>query len=477
MVLAKSLWSSVSASQPGLECRGSVRGTQLTVCEIMEARFHGLYPLLVVLLRELLELELLREAGLQIVTASDQIDRPIRWVHSGEIADIARFLSGGEVLLTAATGLGPPSVDRRRYVRELSQAGAAAMIMELGRTFAELPADMAEEAEAQGLLIATLDREVPFVAVTRLIHTAILNEQQQAQERATRIGDDFSRLVLEGAHVPEMLALLAERLDNPVVLEDGLRRVVAYGYGRRPVAPILREWQRHSRRGHQGNAVGVQAAESEPHCVWTSVALRGEIWGRLHVLEVDSPIDAVTRLALGRAASNVALYLMAERQTYLSETAERSLVSDAAHGTNFSGDEFLARATGLGIDFDEDLVTIIVSRPGGRRSSRRQLGRQQSSGCVIGFGKRNGQACWECCQVKSSWWPRRTLAVASGRVWPSWPRTWATRAPRIAWGSAGLPARRFCNVLIPRPRRRMTWARQCLPRWCITTTISCYIAC
>jgi purine catabolism regulator len=95
--------------------------------------------------------------------------------------------------------------------------------------------------------------------------------------------------------------------------------------------------------------------------VWTSVSLRGEIWGRLHVLELESPIDTVTRLALGRAASNIALYLLAERQTYLSETAERSLVSDAAQGTNFSGEEFLARATGLGIDFDEDLVMIIVS--------------------------------------------------------------------------------------------------------------------
>ena len=88
------------------------------------------------LLRELLELEMLRDAGLRIVTATDQVDRPISWVHSGEIADIARFLSGGEVLLTAATGLGPPAVDRRQYVRELSQAGAAALIMELGRTSA-----------------------------------------------------------------------------------------------------------------------------------------------------------------------------------------------------------------------------------------------------------------------------------------------------------------------------------------------------
>jgi PucR family transcriptional regulator, purine catabolism regulatory protein len=313
------------------------------------------------LLRELLELELLRDAGLRIVTAQEQIDRPIRWVHSGEIADIARFLSGGEVLLTAATGLGPPSVDRRKYVRDLSQAGAAALIMELGRTFAELPAEMAEEAEARGLLIATLTEEVPFVAVTRLVHTAILNEQHHAQERATQIGDDFSRLVLEGAHVPEMLTLLAERLVNPVVLEDGLRRVVAYGASGRQATTVLREWQRHSRQGHRGTAVGVQSADSEPRCVWTSVSLRGEIWGRLHVLELESPIDAVTRLALGRAASNIALYLLAERQTYLSETAERSLVSDAAQGTNFSGEEFLARATGLGIDFDEVLVMMIVS--------------------------------------------------------------------------------------------------------------------
>jgi purine catabolism regulator len=89
--------------------------------------------------------------------------------------------------------------------------------------------------------------------------------------------------------------------------------------------------------------------------------LRGEIWGRLHVLELDSAIGPVTRLALGRAGSNIALYLLAERDAYLSETAERSLVSDAAHRANFGGDEFLARATGLGIDFDEDLVMIIVS--------------------------------------------------------------------------------------------------------------------
>jgi purine catabolism regulator len=394
-----------------------------------------------VLLSELLELEMLRDAGLRIVTASDQIDRPIRWVHSGEIADIARFLSGGEVLLTAATGLGPPAVDRRQYVRELSQAGAAALIMELGRTFAQLPADMAEEAEARGLLIATLDEEVPFAAVTRLVHTAILNEQHQTQERATQIGDEFSRLVLEGAHVPEMLAFLADRLGNPVVLEDGLRRVVAYGYGGRQLAPVLREWQRHSRRGHQGAAVGVQAADSEPRCVWTSVSLRGEIWGRLHVLEVDSPIDAVTRLALGRAASNIALYLMAERETYLSETAERSLVSDAAQGANFSGEEFLARATGLGIDFDEDMVMIIVSQSDMEEEDRSEEARQSDEQWLRDWFR---QAKWASVVGSLS---GRIVAVAAAA-----PRNGlASDLQRMAEDLSKL--RQACSVGVSRPAR------------------------
>src|ERR1700681_3418809 len=196
-----------------------------------------------VLLSDVLNLPMLQDAGLRIVAGENNIERQIGWVHSGEIPDIARFLSGGEVLLTAATGLSSNGADPKRYVAELAAAGAAGVIIELGRTFKELPAEMVQEAERLGLVVAVLDTEVPFVAVTRSVHTAILNEQHEAQERATRIGDEFSQLLLDGAQIPEMLDLLAERLQNPVVLEDGSRHVVAFGHGRGSVAPLLREWQ------------------------------------------------------------------------------------------------------------------------------------------------------------------------------------------------------------------------------------------
>ena len=310
------------------------------------------------LLRDVLNFEILRNAGLRVVVEAD-LDQPVRWVHTGEIADIAQYLRGGEILLTAATGLGNTREARRRYISDLADAGAAAVIIELGRAFRKLPPEMVDEASARGLVLAELE-DVPFVEVTQQVHTALLNEQHEAQERATSIGDDFAQLVLDGEPVPVLLELLAERLHNPVVLEDGSRRVVAFGSHQQPIGPLLRSWQAHSRQGHQGGSVGVQIAESEPRCAWSSVGLRGEIWGRLHVLEVDTPLDRVAALALGRVTSNIALHLMAERDVYLSETAERSLVGEVVRGVKFSGDDFLARATGLGVDFERDLVMLVV---------------------------------------------------------------------------------------------------------------------
>jgi PucR family transcriptional regulator, purine catabolism regulatory protein len=316
------------------------------------------------LLRELLSIQLLDDAGLRVAVSGD-LDRPVRWAHTGEISDIAQYLRGGEVLLTAATGLVTATPEQRRqYVCELAESGAAALIVELGRGFRRLPQEMVDEANERGLVVAELEREVPFVEVTQYVHTAILKEQNMAQECATEIGDEIARLVLEGPPLVTVLKYLAERLKNPVVLEDGSRHAVAFAKYQQPVTKLLRSWAAHSRQGHRGAEVGVHTADSDPCCVWSSIALRGEVWGRLHVLELDTRIDRTAQLALSRVASNIALYLLAERDAYLSEAAERSLLTEVAHGPNYSAEDFIARATGLGVDLDSQLVALIIGRAG-----------------------------------------------------------------------------------------------------------------
>jgi purine catabolism regulator len=314
---------------------------------------------------ELLELDLLKNAGVEVVSGAEHLGRPVRWVHTGEISDIAQYLSGGEVLLTAATGLGGAKADRRRYIRELGEVGVACVIIELVRSLREVPPEMVEEAAKHELVLVTLEREVPFVAVTHQAHTLLVSSAHVSLERAIAIDDALSALILEGAALPAVLELMAERLNNPVILEDGARRVVGYGRAAGSVAPLLRSWQGHSRLGHAYDRGAAVQQAHEPHrCTWTTITVRGETWGRLHVLEVDSPLDDVARLTLGRAAASIALYLMAERDAALSDAAEHSLIGGLAFAEGFNGQEFLARASGLGVDLDGSLRMMVTGLAG-----------------------------------------------------------------------------------------------------------------
>lgn len=318
--------------------------------------------------RDLLGLELLVEAGLTILAGEDQLDRKVEWVHTGEIADISQFLSGGEALLTAATGIGHSPEQMQRYVRELAEAEACCVIVELGRNFRRVPDEMIEEAARHDLVLATLDEEVPFAAVTRRAHAELVNYAHAALQRAITIDEALGTLILEGGSLTAVLELLAEKLNNPVVLEDGAHRVVSFGRGAGRIAPILRSWRDHSRHGHNhdpdSNAV-VMLATGEERCMWSAIHVRGENRGRLHILEVDSPLDDVARLALTRASSSIALFLMAERDKELSSAAETSLLGNLTAEADFSPQEFVSRAAGLGVELDGDLVMVVAGLGGG----------------------------------------------------------------------------------------------------------------
>ena len=53
-----------------------------------------------------LQLEVFSRVAVTVHAGQRNLDRSVRWVHPTEIPDIAQFLSGGEMLLTAGLGIG-----------------------------------------------------------------------------------------------------------------------------------------------------------------------------------------------------------------------------------------------------------------------------------------------------------------------------------------------------------------------------------
>jgi PucR family transcriptional regulator, purine catabolism regulatory protein len=248
------------------------------------------------------------QQGLPVVAAGERnLDRPIRWVHAGEVSYIASVLLGGELLLTTGMGIGRRAADQRKFVHELDAAGAAALFVELGGALDDLPPALVQTAEECGLPLVAFRRDVRFIPVTEAIHTELVNSRYAVLQRCDEIHRKLTQVALDGEGIPEVLRVLAETLATPVVLEGAGGRVLAHATpgGDPQGEEALDAWAatRGAREGapwRAGLSAPVPFGRGAP--------------GRLVVLPVSAPLDELARLVLDRAAGLVALSLLRSRQ-------------------------------------------------------------------------------------------------------------------------------------------------------------------
>jgi PucR family transcriptional regulator, purine catabolism regulatory protein len=314
-----------------------------------------------VTLRQILDLDVLRRAGVRVVAGAEALDRPVRWVHIAEIADIAKLINGGELLLTTGMGIERAASAQRRYLAEIAEAGAAGLVVELGRAFGEIPQAMVQAAAQRGFPLIALERETRYIEVTEAVHRAIISDQYELLRQAETISRDFTDLILSGADIRRIIERLAEILGNPVVLADAAQHVVELA-GR---GAVLALWEEHARLAHhevERGRVHQADGKDEPRCMWVGIWLRHEEWGRVHVLETDRKLDEITGLVLDRAGAALGLALLAQKDAaHLAGRAGSALLVDVLAGRHGSVAEFMRRARSLGVDLTGGrLVALVV---------------------------------------------------------------------------------------------------------------------
>ncbi|MFG2605143.1 PucR family transcriptional regulator [Streptomyces sp. NPDC048514] len=277
-----------------------------------------------------LELPGLRSGLPEILAGADRLGRTVRWVHAGEVPNIASLLKGGELLLTTGYGLGTRPAEQRAFVRTLAERGIAALVVELGPRFSRLPAALVDTARSAGLPLVQLHREVPFVTVTEEIHTEIVNGHYALLQRAEEVHRRCTEALLSGGGVPQVLGILADFGANPVFLEtaDG-RLLYAAGSGPEGADP-LQVWEGlrgpHKDSPPPAGSVLVDVPGGGP-------GTAGSVRARLVLLPVRSPLAPVHRIAAERAASILAVVLMQARQEEeLAARGRGDFLTDLAEG-------------------------------------------------------------------------------------------------------------------------------------------------
>ncbi|MFC8350616.1 PucR family transcriptional regulator [Streptomyces sp. NPDC057280] len=306
-----------------------------------------------------LELPGLRSGLPEILAGADRLQRSVRWVHAGEVPNIASLLKGGELLLTTGYGLGTRPAEQRAFVRTLAERGIAALVIELGPRFARLPAALVDTARATGLPLVQLHREVPFVTVTEEIHTEIVNGHYALLQRAEEVHRRCTEALLGGGGVPQVLGILADFSDNPVFLEttDG-QLLYAAGAGPEGADP-LQVWE-----GLRGQHKDTPPTGSVLVDVPGGGPGTGSVRARLVLLPVRAPLVPVHRMAAERAAGILAVVLMQARQEEeLAARGRGDFLTDLAEG-RITAEDAPAQARVLGFKPGSSPLLPVVMRLG-----------------------------------------------------------------------------------------------------------------
>lgn len=330
-----------------------------------------------------LQLEVFSRTTVTVYAGEESLTNIVRWVHPMEIPDIARFLSGGELLLTAGLGAGKTTREQRRYIREVSEAGAAALIIELaGRAFTSMPTALIEEARRLQFPLIGLCDELPFVEVSAQVHELLDKARNSDLIAFERLNEDFIRLLLASRSPVAFTESLTHHVGSPAVLEDREHQVVAYAGGTASTDTLLKNWGMHARVAHQPDAQGGLRNRSsaihspdEPGCTRRIIALRGETWGWIHVFHGTETLSDVHSYALDRAADAIAITLLGDRESGArASQGQSSLINRLLLG-DITGQQFVHGALRVGRDLrDRPLAVVALCKePDGDATSETDL--------------------------------------------------------------------------------------------------------
>lgn len=259
---------------------------------------------------DVLAMPAVRAAGPEVLAGCAGLDGEVRWVHSAELADIARLLRAGDLLLSTGIAIPDTPAGLQTYADSLADGRVAGLVIELGRRWTSMPQALIDACERLHLPLVALTREVRFAAVAQAVGERIVDEQLAELREAQRVHDTFTDLSIAEAGPREILEAVQRLAGSAVVLESEEHQVLDYRVGPDDIAGFLADWPARSRdvrldgrsTWHQANGWLV-----------TRVGKRDRGWGRLVVQMSQPPTEHVVVMA-ERAAAALALHRLHDRQ-------------------------------------------------------------------------------------------------------------------------------------------------------------------
>lgn len=160
------------------------------------------------------------ELRLTVRSGTDLLDREVSRIYGTELPDPARFLSGGELVITGLLWLRRDG-DVPPFVAALADRGVAGLVACDADT-GVIPPSLVRECRRRGVPLIEAAIDLSFAAIIESVGTALAAERGHPGRQRKLI-----TALARGAGLPELLALAAAELDAPCWVLTPLGRVVA----------------------------------------------------------------------------------------------------------------------------------------------------------------------------------------------------------------------------------------------------------
>ncbi|MFD8143447.1 helix-turn-helix domain-containing protein [Streptomyces sp. NPDC059708] len=149
-----------------------------------------------------------RELGLRRLAGPAGAE--VHGVHASEMPDPSPYLLGGELLLTAGSGLA--GADAGAYVARLARAGAAGLGFGVTPVHETVPPGLAEACAEYGLALVEVPPGTPFTAVARTVWRLMAEARTRELRRVTEAQQSLASAAARPDPVPAVLSRLATTL-------------------------------------------------------------------------------------------------------------------------------------------------------------------------------------------------------------------------------------------------------------------------
>lgn len=274
-----------------------------------------------------------------IAAGHSGLSREVRWVHIVDMPDILPWVRPGQLLLTTGYAWPREEHSQRTLIRSLAEQNLAGIGLAVPRFFEHFPPAFCAEADQLGLPLLEIPWEIPFALITEELHTAILAEQFRLVEQSVLIHRTLTQAALEADSLQDIAQTLGELIGHSVTLEDLEGRVFgAYNIPgtedriRREtltsgITPqdFLEYLEQSGHRSQIDEATSPIRIPPSPDMgfmgrIVCPIRLKGEVVGRVWVIEVGAPLSELELRAAEHAAVVAALQIAHQRAIASVET-------------------------------------------------------------------------------------------------------------------------------------------------------------